>query len=104
MIIGLIVVVCLIGMAMSAPELVAMIGFGDLSLYLDAAVIAMLLSAAAQLKFVVARTMQLGRNIAARITALVSRTRSRNRRSRRDRPRLPPSSGDADPQEDWAFA
>jgi len=103
-IIGLIVAVCLIGMAMSAPEFVAMIGFGDLSVVVDAAVIVTLLSGAARLKFAVARTLQLGRNIAARITALVGRSRPRNRRSRRHRPRLPPSSGDADSPGDWAFA
>ena len=102
-IMGLIVAVCLIGMAMSAPELVALIGFGDLSVVIDATVIVTLLSAAARLKFVIARTAQLGRNFVARIAALSAAIRPRNRRTRQHRPRLPPS-GDGDSAGDWAFA
>ena len=103
-VIGTIVFLCLIGMALSAPELVAMIGFGDLAVYLDAAVIAALVAAAARLRFVLAPTVRLSRNLSARFIGRRNRRKSRNRRSRRHRPLLPPSFDEDDPLGDLVFA
>jgi hypothetical protein len=103
-IIGAIVLVCLIGMALSAPELVAMIGFGDLAVYFDAVVIAALVAAATRMRFVLAHTVRLSRNLSARFIARRNRHRSRNRQSRRHRPLLPPSSDEDDPLGDLVFA
>lgn len=103
-IVGTIVLICLIGFAMSAPELVALIGFGDLAVYLDAAVIAMLLGAAERLRFVLKPVLRLGRDIAARCAARASGGRARDRQTRRHKPKRPRPSGDADPRGDWVFA
>src|SRR6516225_7862964 len=62
-VVGLIVIACLIGWAVSAPELVAMVGVGDMSLYLDAAVIAMLVSAITRLKFVLTQAIRVGQKL-----------------------------------------
>jgi hypothetical protein len=103
-IVGAVVFVWLIGMALSAPELVALIGFGDLSVYLDAVVIALLISAAARLKFVLGHTLRASQNIAARFIARTNGNSGRDRQPRRHRPKLPQSSDDVDPHGDWAFA
>lgn len=103
-IVGLIVFVCLIGWAMSAPELVAMIGFSDLAAYLDVAVIAMLLTAIARLRFVLEHTIRLSRNLSARVIARSTRSKARNRQARRQRPKLPPSANEDDPLEGLALA
>jgi energy-converting hydrogenase Eha subunit C len=103
-IVGAIVFVFLIGWAMSAPEVVAMIGFGDLAAYLDLAVIAMLLTAIARLKFVLGHTIRLSRTLSARFIARSTRSKARNRQSRRQRPKLPPSADENDPMEGLAFA
>ncbi len=103
-VIGAIVFVCLIGMALSAPELVAMIGFGDLAVYLDAAIIAALVAAATRFKFVLAHTMRLNRTLSARFITRRNAHRSRHRRSRRHRPSLPSSSDEDEPLGDLVFA
>jgi hypothetical protein len=103
-VIGAIVLVCLIGFAMSAPELVALIGFGDLAVYMDAAVIAMLLTAAARLKFVLTQVMRFSRTVAARLAIRTNGNGARKRGSRRHRPKLPRPSDDAEPHAGWAFA
>jgi hypothetical protein len=91
-VVGLIVLVFLVGWAMSAPEVVAMIGFGDLAAYLDLAVIAMLMTAVARLKFVLEHTIRLSRNLSARVVARSAKSMARNRQARRQRPKLPPSA------------
>jgi energy-converting hydrogenase Eha subunit C len=103
-IVGAIVFVFLIGWAMSAPEVVAMIGFSDLAAYLDLAVVAMLLAAIARLKFVLGHTIRLSRTLSARFIARSTRSKARNRQSRRQRPKLPPSADENDPMEGLAFA
>jgi hypothetical protein len=102
-IVGVIVFVFLIGWAMSAPELVAMIGFGDLAAYLDFAAVAMLLAAVARLKFVLGHTIRLSRTLSARFISRSTRRKARNRRARRPRPKLPPSADEDDPLEGLAF-
>lgn len=103
-IVGVIVFVFLIGWAMSAPELVAMIGFGDLAAYLDFAVIAMLLTAVARLKFVLEHTIRFSRNPLASVIARSTRSKARNRQARRQTPKLPPSADENDPLAGLAFA
>jgi hypothetical protein len=98
--IGAIVLVCLVGMALSAPEVVAMIGVADLSAYLDAAVIAMLIGAAARVKFVLGSTLRVSRNIFGRS----NRSRAYERQPRRQKSKSPRSSDEVDPHGDWAFA
>jgi hypothetical protein len=102
-VVGVIVFVFLIGWAVSAPEIVAMIGFGDLAAYLDVAVIAMLLTAIARVRFVLEHTIRLSRNLSARIIARSTMSNARNRQARRQRPKLPPSADDADPWAGLAF-
>jgi hypothetical protein len=104
-VIGLIVAVLLIGMAMSAPEIVAMIGFGDLAVYLDAAVIVSLLAWAARLKFAAQQTVRLGRALSRRLVARRHGNRTRARKTHRHRRKSPPSSDEeAGPFGGWAFA
>jgi len=101
LIVGLIVLVCLVGWAMSAPEIVAMIGIGDLSAYLDAAVIMALLGAAARVKFALSEAVRLARTVIAYSAKPfnANRTRSRQRRSMSFPPRA-----DDEPHGAWAFA
>jgi len=103
-IVGLIVSVCLIGWAISAPELVAMVGFADLAAYLDVAVIAMLLTAITRLRFVLQHTIRLSRTLSARVIARSTRGKARHRQARRHRPKLPPSADEDDPLGGLAFA
>lgn len=102
-VVGLIVLALLVAWMMSAPETVAMIGIGDLSAYLDAAIIAALIGTAARVKFVLSATVQLGRmslRLGRRVGA--DKARSRQPRRRQSKPRAP--SGDADPDGVWALA
>jgi len=77
-----------------------MIGVGDLSLYLDAAVIAMLISAAARVKFVLGYTLRVSRNI----VGCLNRSRAYHRQLRQQKSTLPRPSDEVDPHGDWAFA
>lgn len=99
-IVGSIVLVFLIALALSAPELVAIMGLGDLYLYLDAAVIAMLIGAAARVKFVLGHALHVSRNIVARW----NRSGAYDRQPRQQKSKLPRSSDEVDPHGDWAFA
>jgi hypothetical protein len=103
-IVGLIVFVFLIASALYAPELVAMIGFGDLAAYLDFVVLAMLLTAVARLRFVLERTIRLSRTLSERVIARSMRSKSRNRQARRQRPKLPAPADEDHPLAGWAFA
>ena len=103
-VVGLIVIACLIGWAVSAPELVAMVGVGDMSLYLDAAVIAMLVSAITRLKFVLTQAIRVGQKVTEHVVGRSNRNGARDRRPRQRRRKPPRSSDDVDPLEDWAFA
>jgi len=66
MIVGLIVFLALVAFILSAPELVAIIGLSDLSLYLDITIISILMNTAVRSKSVLAYAIRLVRGIAAR--------------------------------------
>jgi hypothetical protein len=103
-IIGTIVLVCLIGWTMSAPELVLMIGFGDLAAYLDIAVVAMLLTTIGRLRFVLEHTVRLSQNLSARVIAGLAGSRAGGRQARRQRSKLLPSADEDNPVGSLAFA
>jgi hypothetical protein len=102
--VGLIVFVWLIGMVLAAPELIPIIGIGDLALYLDATVIVMLLGTAARLKLVLTQTVRLGQEIPGRLIARFKRSQSRSRSPRRHRHGTPPSPDDTASPAGWEFA
>jgi hypothetical protein len=104
LIVGLIVLVFLVGWAMSAPEIVAMIGIGDLSAYLDAVVIMALMGAATRLKFVLSEAVRHARTAVTNEGKLLSANRARNRQPRLRRSRSFPSRADDEPHAAWAFA
>jgi hypothetical protein len=102
-IIGLIVLFALIGFIISAPELVAIMGLGDLYFYLDITVISILMSTAVRLKSVLAPAIRLVRSIAARDIRQSKRAGPRNRVSHPRRPKSPPSDDEGGPRWGWAF-
>ncbi len=104
LIVGLIVLACLVGWAMSAPEIVAMIGIGDLSAYLDAVVIMALLGAVARLKFVLSEAVRLAQTVVTKRARLFTANRARSRQPRLRRSRSFPSRADDEPHGAWAFA
>ena len=104
LIVGLIVLVGLVAWAMSAPEIVAMIGIGDLSAYLDAVAIMALMGAAARLKFVLSEAVRLARAVVGYRAKPFKANRARSRQSRAHRSRLFPSRADDEPHGAWAFA
>jgi hypothetical protein len=97
-VVGAIVLVCLVGWAISAPELVAMIGFGDLAVYLDAAVIAVLLSATERLRVAREPAIRLSRIILGRFLTWITGSRTRQTRLRRQKPRPSGTSDDVYPR------
>jgi len=103
-IVGLIVFLGLVAFVLGAPEIVAMIGLGDLSIYLDFTVVVILLSVVARLKSTVIHTVGLSRAVVARVIARANRTKARNRRPRMSRPKLPSSTDENAPHWAWAFA
>ena len=106
-IVGLIVVACLV-VLMAEPATFTIISIADLSAslsaYLDAAIIVSLIGAAARLKVTLTEVNRLSRIVRTRFSARFGRHRVRNRRLRVRRPKVRPSSGDADPPGDWVFA
>lgn len=104
LIVGLIVLVLLVAWAMSAPEIVAMIGIGDLSAYLDAVVIMALMGAAARLKFALSQVVRLARAAVTQQAKPFSTNRSRSRQPRLRRSRSFSSRSDDEPSGAWAFA
>jgi cobalamin biosynthesis protein CobD/CbiB len=102
-IVGLIVFLALVAFIISAPELVAIMGLGDLSIYLDFTIISILMSAAVRLKSVFAYAIRLVRGIAARDIPRWKRAGPRNRLSHPRRPQSPPSENESGPEWGWAF-
>ena len=102
-IVGLIVFLALVAFIISAPELVAIMGLSDLSIYLDFTIISILMSAAVRLKSVFAYAIRLVRGIAARDIPRWKRAGPRNRLSHPRRPQSPPSENESGPEWGWAF-
>jgi cobalamin biosynthesis protein CobD/CbiB len=102
-IIGLIVFLALVVFIVSAPELVALMGFSDLYFYLDITVISILMSTVIRLKSVLAYAIRLVRGIAARGIPQWKRTGPRNRLSHPRRPKSPPSDDEGGAEWGWAF-
>lgn len=103
--VALVVLAALLAFTVAAPEMVALLGVADLSLYLDLAVLSAILGAAdavvAAGRRVAAPTMQL----AARLDLAPGRSRRSGTRTRRvRRPQRPSSNDDASPAGDWALA
>jgi hypothetical protein len=101
-IIGLIVFLALVVFIFGAPELVALMGLGDLYFYLDITVISILMSTAVRLKSVLAYAIRLVR-IAARDIPRWKRAGPRNRLSHPRRPKSPPSDDEGGAEWGWAF-
>jgi cobalamin biosynthesis protein CobD/CbiB len=102
-IIGLIVFLALVIFIISAPELVAIMGLSDLSIYLDITIISILMNTAIRLKSVLAYAIRLVRGIATRDIPQRKRARSRNRLSHPRRPKSPPSDDEGGAEWGWAF-
>jgi len=102
-IVGLIVFLALVAFIISAPELVAIMGLSDLSIYLDFTIISILMSAAVRLKSVLAYAIRLGRGIAARNIPRWKWAGPRNRHSHPRRPKSPPSDDEGGAEWGWAF-
>jgi len=103
-VVGVIVFFALIAFVIGGPEVVAIMGIGDLSLYLDITVVTLLVSAALRFKSALTQAMTHAREIAARIVVPGNRARARNLRSRPRRPKSPPSDSEDGAEWDWAFA
>jgi hypothetical protein len=88
-IIGSIAILCLMAMVFFAPGWVAMIGMGDLFTYFDITIIALLLSAVARSKSVVAHVTRVCRVIATRFHARFVRPTARSRSVRLRKPKSP---------------
>jgi hypothetical protein len=101
--VGLIVFFALIVFIIGAPELVAIMGVADLSLYLDITIISILVSTAVRLKSMLAYAIRLVRGIAARDIPQWKRAGPRNRLSHRRRPKSPPSDDEGGAEWGWAF-
>jgi hypothetical protein len=102
-IVGLIVLLSLLVFIIGAPELVAIMGVSDLSIYLDITIISILMSTAVRLKSVLANAIRLVRGIAARDTPQWKRMGPRNRLSHPRRPKSPPSDDEGGADWGWAF-
>jgi cobalamin biosynthesis protein CobD/CbiB len=102
-IVGLIVFLALVAFIVSAPELVAIMGLGDLSIYLDFTIISLLVSTAARLKSVLAYAIRLIRGIAQSNIPQWRRAGRRNRLSHPRRPKSPPSDDEGGAEWGWAF-
>jgi hypothetical protein len=102
-IVGLIVFLSLLVFIFSAPELVAIMGLSDLSIYLDFTIISILMSTAIRLKSALAYAIRLVRGIAARDVPRWTRAGLRNRLSRLRRPKSPPSDDEDGVEWGWAY-
>lgn len=90
--IGSVVILCLMAMVLFAPEWVAMIGLGDLSMYFDITIVALLLSAVSRSKSMAAYATRLGRVIASRFYMRFGGPTARSRHARLRKPKLPKAS------------
>lgn len=104
-IVAAVVMVALIAIAAAAPEIVALVGLGDLSIYLDLVVVSVVLGAAkgfrtASLSLVPA----LRRCVASLLAMPLPLGRQNSRVPRVRRPQRPKPDDDAAPWEAWAIA
>jgi cobalamin biosynthesis protein CobD/CbiB len=102
-IVGLIVFLALVVFIFGAPELVALMGLSDLSIYLDFTIISILMSTAVRLKSVLAYAIRLVRGIAPRGIPQRKRAGPRNRLSHPRRPKSSPSDDEGGAEWGWAF-
>ena len=102
-VIGLIVLLVLLVFIFGAPELVALIGLGDLYVYLDIAVISILMNAAVRSKSVFTYAIRVVRGIAARKIPPWKRAGPRNRRLHPRRPKSTSSDDEGGAEWGWAF-
>jgi hypothetical protein len=102
-IIGSIVILCLMAMVFFAPEWVAMVGMGDLFMYFDITIVALLLSTVARSKSVVTSVTRLSRVIASRLHTRFGRPMARSRRVRLRKPKLPKAPDEDGAIWQWAF-
>jgi hypothetical protein len=102
-IVGLIVFFSLVIFIISAPELAALIGISDLSIYVDITIVSILMNTAVRLKSVLACAIRLVRGIASRDIPQWMRAGPRNRLSHPRRPKSPPSDDDGGAEWGWAF-
>jgi hypothetical protein len=103
--VALVVLVGLVAFAVGAPELVALIGMADLSVYLDLAVLAFMLSAATRLRTASRAGLEATKRAFGRLalaSARLSWRRVRTRRTRR--PRRHAANDDGRPSGVWAAA
>jgi len=102
-IIGLFVFLALVVFIIGAPELVTIMGLGDLYFFLDFTVISILMGTAVRLKSVLAYAIRLVRGIAARDIPRWKRAGPRNRLPHPRRPKAPPSDDEGGAEWRWAF-
>lgn len=103
--VALVVLVGLVAFAVGAPELVALIGMADLSVYLDLAVLAFILSAGTRLRTASRAGVEAAKRGFGRValaSAHWSRPRARTRRVQK--PRNPAANDDGRPFGVWAAA
>jgi hypothetical protein len=101
---GLIVFLIFVAFMFGAPEWIALMGAGDLWIYLDITVVTMLVGSAARLKYVAIQAIQVSRAIVAGAVTRFNRIGAYGRRLRLRRPKLPLSSDETGPEWDWAIA
>ena len=93
-----------VAIAISAPEWVALFGFGDLVAYLDVGVILLLASAVERSRVPFARAVGFARRTGAHLVSRWNRGRRRSRLSRPNRPKAPPGDDEGPAGWGWAFA
>jgi hypothetical protein len=101
-IVGLIVFLALVVFIVSAPEFVAIMGLGDLSIYLNFTIISMLVSTGVRLKSLLAYAIRLFRGIAPSRIRQRERVGPRNRLAHPRRPKSPPSDDEGGAEWGWA--
>jgi hypothetical protein len=98
-------VVALIAIAMAAPEIVALVGMGDLTVYLDLVVLSVVLAAARGFRTASLHLVAITKRYTARLGATPPRLARQGARVRRVRkPRPPKPSDDVAPSGAWAIA
>ena len=91
-----------LAIAFSAPEWVALFGFGDLMIYLDVGVILLLVSAVERARVPLARAVGFARRTHANLVLRWNRGRRRSRPSRPECQKAPP--GDDEDPAGWGWA
>jgi hypothetical protein len=102
-IVGLIVFLALVVFIIGSPELVALMGLGDLYFYLEITVVSVLMNTAVRSKSVLAYAIRLVRDIALHKIPQTKWSGQRNRPSRLRRPKSPPADNGGGDEWRWAF-